>query len=243
VKILALDIETSPNLAYVWSLWEQNVSLDALVDSGDVLCFAAKWLGEKRMYFYSSRYDKADMVCAAHALLDEADVVMHYNGKRFDIPHLNRLFVEDGLHPPSPYAQIDLLEVVRKRFKFPSNKLAYVAPALGLKGKVKHSGFSLWTRCLAGEDAAWKEMERYNRRDVLLLEELYGVLQPWVPNHPTHTLYDGVHGCPVCGKDTLQRRGLLRTKASVYCRWSCTNCGAWSRSTMRDSGTHITQAT
>jgi DNA polymerase elongation subunit (family B) len=242
VKVLALDIETRPNIAYVWGLWDDGgIPLDRLIQPVEMMCFAAKWLGEKRTHFHSAQNERKAMIQSAHDLLSEADVVIHYNGKRFDIPHLNREFVQVGLGPPAPYQQIDLFQVVKRQFKFPSNKLAHVAPALGLKGKVEHSGFKTWVRCMAGDEKAWREMERYNRRDVTLLEELYTVLQPWIPNHPTRTLHDGTTGCPVCSSQNLMRRGMARTKVSAFQRWSCNDCGAWSRSSKREASVELQQ--
>ncbi|HEY8058754.1 MAG TPA: ribonuclease H-like domain-containing protein, partial [Acidimicrobiales bacterium] len=171
MKTLLLDIETSPNVAYTWGLFDQNVGLNQLVSTTEVICFAAKWQGQRKMHFFSDFHDgHEDMVLSAHALLDEADVVVHYNGTKFDIPHLNREFITALLPPPSPFKQIDLWRVVRQRFKFASTKLAHVAPALGLEGKTSHEGFDLWRKCMAGDEAAWRKMRTYNRRDVELLE-------------------------------------------------------------------------
>src|SRR5215472_3495403 len=97
---LLLDIETTPNLAHVWSFWDQNVGLDQLRESAELLCFAAKWLGDPAkdtVCFSSYRHGKQDMVKIARELLDQADAVMTWNGRRFDIPHLNREFLEGGL--------------------------------------------------------------------------------------------------------------------------------------------------
>ncbi len=241
-RILLLDIETAPNLAYVWGLFDQNVGLNQMESPTEVLCFAAKWLGDKsRPAFLSIHTEGREaMVEAAHALLDAADVVVHYNGRRFDIPHLNREFVTAGLTPPSPYQQIDLYSVIKARFRFPSHKLAYVSKALGLEGKAEHEGFDLWRKCMAGDDAAWRRMARYNRQDVALLEDLYRLLLPWIPSLPHRSLYDG-SGCPACGEDTLQKRGVYRTKVSVFQRYYCRSCGSWSRANRRDSGTSVQQ--
>jgi hypothetical protein len=66
---------------------------------------------------------------------------------------------------------------------FPSNKLDYVAQKLDVGAKVKHSGFSLWLRCMDGDKKAWKEMKEYQIQDVNLLVDLYDILLPWlVPN-------------------------------------------------------------
>src|ERR1700675_1851794 len=145
MKILLLDIETAPNLAYVWGLWQQNVSIGQIVNSGYVLCWSAKWYGEREVIFDSiPRSGEAKMIRHIHHLLDKADVVVHYNGTSFDIPTLNKEFVQRQMKPPTPYKQMDLINTVRKEFRFPSNKLDYVLKALGLKQKVRHTGFEMW---------------------------------------------------------------------------------------------------
>lgn len=226
-----LDIETSPNVADVWGLFNQTVSLRQLRETSRVICFAAKWHGEKRVRFHSEHHDGHDaMIMEAWSLLDEADVVVHYNGAKFDIPHLNREFVKLGMPPPSPYKQVDLYTAVRKVFRFASNKLDHVASELGLGTKVSHEGHGLWTRCLAGDDSAWRSMRRYNIHDVRLTEQLYDRLLPWLPSHPTRTLYEVGGSCPRCGGPELERRGFSYTAVSRFQRYRCKACGTWSRS-------------
>lgn len=243
MKLLLLDIETKPSLAYVWGLWDQNVGLNQLVESGETMCWAAKWVGKEGVEFRSTHHDgKRTMVDRMWTLLDECDAVIHYNGKRFDIPHLNRDFLAADLTPPSPYKQIDLLATARRKFKFPSNKLAYVSKALGLEGKVGHEGFNLWVKCMAGDDEAWATMREYNVQDMKLLEDLYTRLLPWIDQHPSYGalgLDESV--CPRCGKDALQRRGFDHTKTGKYQRYRCSACGTWSRDTLRVGGTKRTE--
>lgn len=231
MKILLLDIETAPNLAYVWGLWDQNVGLNQLIDSGYILCWTAKWYGDKVTHF-ASREDntKKEMLEPIHKLLDEADVVVHYNGKKFDIPWLNREFVAEGFMPPSPYKQVDLLETVKSKFKFPSNKLAYVSTALDIGEKIDTT-FDLWMGCMANDHEAWKLMRRYNIQDVKLLEKLYVKLLPWISKHANHSLFNYSERpvCPTCGSKRLLRRGYSRTIATTYQRYQCTDCGSWSK--------------
>jgi hypothetical protein len=236
-----LDIETSPCVADVWDLWNQNIGLDQLRQSTEMICFSAKWLGDpqKETVFWSVNDGKDAMIRAAHILLDEADAVIHYNGRKFDIPHLNREFVQAGLKPPAPYRQIDLCDVVKRQFRFPSNKLQYVSRALGLRGKESTGGHKLWVACMAGDPKAWARMERYNRQDVILLEGLYRKLQPWIPGHPSHAAFKGGHMCPKCGSLKLQKRGFAFTLQSAYQRYQCQDCGGWSRSTKRTDGVTI----
>lgn len=231
MKILLLDIETAPNLAYVWGLWDQNVSLEQIVQSHYMLCWSAKWLGKKGVFFSSKQCQSTkQMLKPLYALLEEADAVVHYNGKRFDIPHINREFILQGFTPPSPYKQIDLLETVKRQFKFPSNKLQHVAQSLGLGSKTKHDGFSLWVGCIEKDKDSWTKMQEYNIQDVLLLEKVYKKLLPWVKGHANYSVFQSNPGscvCPHCGGTHVVKRGFAHTLSSVFQRYKCKDCGTW----------------
>jgi DNA polymerase elongation subunit (family B) len=231
MKLLILDCETAPNIGHVWGLWQQNISLSQLMESGYLLCWAAKWLGEKGVYFNSLQHSSPKvMLSKIHELLDEADAVITYNGERFDIPTLNKEFLLAGMAPPSPYKQIDLLKVVKSRFRFPSNKLEYVCKALGVGQKMKHIGHELWTLCMAGDRAAWSMMEEYNKNDVVILEEVYFKTLPWIKSHANHGLYqDEKEVCPNCGSTNHQKRGFAYTLTNKYQRYQCKDCHFWFR--------------
>ena len=180
MKILYLDIETTPIKAWVWGLWDQNVAINQIIEPTEMLCFGARWHGKKNVIFKSVHHDgKEAMLEELHKLMDEADVLVGWNSAAFDHKHINREFLENGLQPPSPVKDLDLMSVVKANFQFPSNKLDYVAQALGVGAKVKHSGFQLWIDCMEGNDKAWKEMKRYQLQDVNLLVDLYDILLPW----------------------------------------------------------------
>lgn len=230
MKILFLDIETTPNLAYVWGLWNQNVGINQMVSSTEMLCFGARWYGQKKVIFKSVHHDgKEEMLKEVHRLMDEADVLVGWNSKAFDTKHLKRELVENGLTPPSPYKDMDLMLAVKSQFKFPSNKLDYVAQKLGVGAKVQHSGFDLWLKCMAGDDKAWREMKKYQLQDVNLLVDLYEKLKPWIPNHPNMTVYSDGEGCVTCGSKHLQSRGYAMTASGRYPRYQCQECGKWQR--------------
>lgn len=232
MRILALDIETRPALAYVWGIWDQNISLSHIVETGGVICFASKWVGEKKVDFYSDQQGHEAMIQQAWNLLDEADAVLHFNGSKFDIPHLQREFMEAHMTPPSPFKQIDLLKTVRTKGRFLSNRLAHIAPQLGLRGKIEHGGFGMWLKCMAGDEKAWRQMQKYNIRDVVELEKLYLELRPWIPTHPTHTDSfndEGTEACRVCSSTNLERRGLAHTATFSYQRVKCRDCGSWGK--------------
>lgn len=243
-RVLVIDIETSPSLGYVWSLWRQNVALNQLVEVGEVISFAWKWHGDRFTNFVSNYKDGHEgLVRKAHALLDEADVVVTWNGKAFDVPHLQREIILAGLTPPSPFKQIDLYLTARKQFKFVSNKLDHVAQQLGVGRKASTGGFDLWLRCMADDPKAWKTMERYNRRDVEITDRVYTVLKPWLVSAPHLGLYvDGDRPrCGKCGGDKVQRRGFAFTDLGKFRQYKCMDpkCGAWSRSGKREGGADL----
>ena len=177
-----LDIETTPLQVYTWGLWDQNIGINQIIKSTEMLCFGAKWLGEKSVNFKSVHHDgKKTMLEELHRLMDEADALVGWNSAAFDHKHINREFLENGMTPPAPTKDLDLMTIVKANFQFPSNKLDYVAQKLGVGSKVKHSGFELWIGCMNDDKKAWAEMKRYQIQDVQLLDSLYDILLPWFP--------------------------------------------------------------
>jgi uncharacterized protein YprB with RNaseH-like and TPR domain len=183
LKVLLLDIETAPNLVAVFQLKQTYINPRYIMANGYTMCFTAKWLGKKETFFAKNPDGHTPMLKQIHRLLVEADAVVHYNGKKFDMPTLNAEFLLHGLPPIENLVQIDLYSLVRKGFNFPSYKLDYVCQRLGLGKKVENGGWDTWKQCMdkahSKHKTAWKLMEKYNRGDIVLLERLYGVLRPW----------------------------------------------------------------
>lgn len=232
MKILELDIETAPHSAFIWSLWQKYIAPDHIEIPGYPLCFAAKWRGQKRIHFYSVWHHGLEaMIQAAFDLLDEADAVVHYNGNKFDIPMLSTEFIELKIGIPTPFEQIDLLPVVRKHFRFPSNKLDYVCRRLGIGAKISHRGMELWAEVMEGKRAACKEMKDYNIQDVHLLRPLYDRLLPYITTHPNWGHWNKTDRpvCPNCGSHHLHSKGSAITKTQRYPRFQCQECGTWVR--------------
>lgn len=231
-KILTLDIETAPSIVYTWGRFKQNIGLNQVVQDGSVICFAAKWYGSKQTMFWSDHHHGHDvMVQNAHRLMDEADIIVGYNHRAFDVKHLHREFILAGMAPPSPHKDVDLLTVVRQSAKFESNKLDNVAQRLEIGAKIAHEGFDLWKACMAGDNAAWGRMRTYCKGDVDLTQDLYDRLRPWIKGHP----HMGVNAsneditCDRCGSDDMRRDGTWLANQIAYVRYQCNGCGGWVR--------------
>jgi RNase_H superfamily len=242
-KILVIDIETAPLELRGWGLWDQNFSLDQIAKDWSILSYAAKWIGKPKIYYGDTggrgkkqvRNDRK-LMKPIRDLLNEADIVVAQNGKKFDMRKVNARLIQHGLRPPKPYRVIDTLLEARKYFAFTSQKLKHTSEILGVPPKDEHEefpGFKLWIACLDDIAAAWRVMKRYNKQDVLSTEHVYLKIRPWIANHPNLGVYQPLLEkpiCPNCGSTKLKpwdRRANLQQGA--YIRLLCQACGAWSR--------------
>lgn len=228
-RILYLDLETSPNLAHVWGLWQQNIAISQLEEHTHVICFGARWSDSKQVIFRSVHHDgKQAMLDELHRIMDEADIVVGWNSASFDVKHIRRELLEAGYTPPSPWRDLDLMRIVKQQFKMPSNKLDYVAQLLGVGAKTQHTGFKLWLDCMAGDDKAWRLMKKYQLQDVNLLVDLHDKLRPWIRGTVNLAAYTGQDlACRNCASDNLHARGYMVTGKGKYRRYQCQDCGAW----------------
>jgi hypothetical protein len=235
-KVLTLDIETAPIMASVWRLFDQNVGLNMIEQDWYILSWAAKWMHEDNV-IYQDKSDTwedekdYDLLQGIHALLEEADIIITQNGKKFDAKKLNARFILNGMRPPSSYRHIDTLQEAKKHFGFTSNKLEYMTDKLcKTYKKLTHGefpGFELWKECLRGNAKAWQEMQDYNIHDVLSLEELYTIMLPWMKTHLNINLYHpGNELLCRCGGSEFSHNGYSYSNLSKFDRFQCTSCGA-----------------
>ncbi len=237
-KILLFDIETAPALAWVWAQFDTSVI--ATEQDWYMLCFAYKWLDEKRTYFVSQEDDpkhKPDspkdkwVAERLHRLFDEADIVIAHNGKKFDERKANARFMYWGLGPASPVMMIDTVVHARRYFANYSNSLNELGRLYLEIEKEPHEGFQLWRDVMSNIPGAWAKMQRYNRKDIVLLEKIYLLIRPWIKGHPNMNHFiDGIV-CPNCGsEDKAVVRKYYYTGAYRYPQYQCGNCSKYWKS-------------
>lgn len=240
-KVLILDIEISPSLAAVWGLWKQNINLPNLLGESETICWAAKWRGEDKVMYSSTHHNgRKQMLKTLHALLEEADTVVTYNGNRFDLKIVNQEFLFDNMPPPKPYASVDLLATMKRRFRGTSNKLDWWLRRLKIGKKKETGGAQLWIDCMQGDKEAWNTMMEYNMEDVVQTENLFNRVVAWIPDLPVEaptvdeTTGEVVVTC-ACGSTHIQRRGYKRTASGLFYRqYQCQECGKWFRERTAD---------
>ena len=233
-RILIYDVETTPNLGWTWGKWQQNVM--RFKQHWHVLTVSWKWRGEKKVYveglddyvnYKPGSTDDSALAWLLHDLFEEADIAITHNGNAFDQPKARTRMSVHHIPPPSPFKEIDTLKVARKHFAFTSNSLEDLCQQLGLDLKGK-PGIDTWFGCMEGDPKAWARMKRYNRNDVVILEQLYDRFLPWIDGHPNLALMsDKPDGCPRCGGTSLKSWGWRYYQVSKRRRFRCTECHAF----------------
>ena len=237
-KVLIFDIETSPSKGYFWGKWQQNIHDVMLTNEWFMLTWSAKWLFEDTVYNAkltgkeAVAQDDKRITKAIWKMLDEADIVIGHNVKKFDVKKLNARFLLHGLGTPSSYEIIDTLLHARKSFAVHSNKLDYLAQLLKVGGKVKHDGFSMWDKCYKGDEDALAKMAEYNDGDIIINESVYLEIRPFIKPHPNMGLRisDDIDRCPTCDSDSLSLTGDYYTTTNSYPEYTCKSCGSNCRS-------------
>ena len=240
-KILVIDLETSNIIARVWGLWNQNIGLNQIIKPSTIISYSAKFIGDDKIYYNDTFYQKNQrddkkLVQEIISLMDSADFILYFNGKKFDGPRINSRAAANKLKRPKELQEIDPLQIAKKYLGFESNKLEYLTHMLCTKYKKKNDrkyvGQSLWNEFENRNEECRIEMEEYNKLDVLSLEELYlDHLAPYdkfVPN------FSSFNDSPIfkcnCGNDTFKPAGYHITKKSKFEKFQCTHCGKTHRS-------------
>jgi len=236
-KILVFDIETVMMEVFVWGLYKQRIPPQNMIKDWNTVAWAAKWLFEHKVMSdvqtpeEAIRRDDKRILKGMWKLLNEADIVIAHNGDKFDIRKLNARFIEQGFLPPMPYRSIDTLKACKRNFAFSSYALDFLCQKFGIGNKV-HAGYDLWKECLKGNKEALSKMNKYNIKDVLLLEEFYVKIRPWIKSHPGVGLYMDVEEpvCDYCGSADLNFTGsYYTTQVNKFKAFRCKNCGAVGR--------------
>lgn len=238
-KILFLDFETAAALVYCFGRHKQFINQDAVSKEGGwIICGGYRWMHDDKS---SVIYDKDGIrvsddrkVCQFFwDLFSKSDVVIAHNIKQFDLKVLETRCLANGL-PPLPFVQvIDTLEIAKKKFRFPSNKLDSLAAYLGIGRKTPHTGIQLWVDVQQDNEEALELMLEYCENDVDLLVDVYFALasRGLVSGFNAAMYYsDNIPRCHICGSSNIKKTGrYVHTPASQFDEVRCDDCGAVGR--------------
>ena len=237
-KILLYDLETSMIKAYVWSIWNTNVNINSIIEDWYVICWSAKWLGtdtminssvhtEGRMGYERTRDNEAAVILKLWKLVDEADILIAYNGKKFDRKKMNAKFLEYELPEPSPYKVIDPMLIVKGNFALTSNKMDFVTKYIDSNDEGKlTTNLQLWIDAMNDDTIALDRMQEYCDEDINVLERVYMAVRHWDKNAPNLALHydDNTPRCNSCASTDL-RPIPNKTHNTGLSRFSIVRCG------------------
>lgn len=236
-KIFVFDIETTHMKVRTWqnNIWNANIQPKDVVEDWIILSWVGKWLydteivGEILTPKEAKKRDDKRIVKALWKYFDEADIIIAHNGLKFDIPNCNTRFLYHKMKPPSPYRVVDTLRMAKKTFKHTYNRLDYLGERLGIGRKIKVDD-ELWVECENGNEQALKKMLEYNKKDVILLEDVYTELRGWMHSHPNMNVFQETEDCcSNCGSTEIVRKGTYTTNTNSFASYQCKVCGAFSR--------------
>lgn len=248
-RCLLYDIETTYIITREkrWGLWDERPISREIVQDWYILCFAYKWLGDKKIHVIAQpdfpldyrrdpRNDRR-VVAKLAELFSQADIVVAHNGNSFDQKKVQARMMVHHMQPPEPYAQIDTKLEAKKVGAFTSNKLSDLCKGLELEHKLDAGGMATWEGCMAGNKKAWKHMKTYNKGDIASLEALYLELRPWMKNHPSiNVLSNRPAACPKCGGPNMNAGMKYRaTNTNLYQYFRCMDCGGMAKSRLAEA--------
>lgn len=235
MKIIVWDIETAPISTFSWDLYPGQISHNNLITDWYILCACWKELGKSKVHSVScfdegKRNDDYNVVKKMREVLEDADLVIHHYGDKFDLPKLNARLVYHRLKPLPKLLTIDTKIESSRVAKFTSNRLDYLSKHFGFEGKIK-TDFNLWLDIVVGKkekaDVAMNKMVRYCKEDVRQLEKAYLTLRPYMLSHP-NIADPGTHNCPKCNSTNVNRHKVRMSRQGIYRQqYQCGNCGSY----------------
>lgn len=244
MNIVLWDIETSLMQVETFTLYPERIPHTGIIRDWHIICAAWKNLNTGKVHtvskmddlqlFKKNPYDDLHVIKTLSDMLTDVDLLIAHNGDKFDIKMLNARLMFHGLDPLPPVRTLDTYKEIKKIARLSSNKLDYIGTFFDIGHKASTST-GLWSAATAGDVDAIKEMVKYNRQDVILLEQIYNRMLPYIKNHPK--VDDQDRSCSNCGSKNLHKRGTYRNKRNAYPRFQCQACGAWSRGTQKENDT------
>ena len=256
-RIAFWDLESSLMQGLHFGLWQQNISMRRVTKQTHLLSASFAFNDEEVQGFRLTPEqvktgDDFDLVCKVVEAVNNCDLMVTFNGKKFDVKLLNTRAIFWGLPPVKTPKHIDLFEQSKRVFKFPSNSMQNVSMYLGENGKLETSGSNLWERCAEWEnyeecEKALIEMVTYGNQDIEATRDLYKRFQGWMKGVPNlgvitnEVTENKTLRCIHCGSDDvfpLEQK--TYTSVSSFDLYRCGNESCRGISRIGKSGKNLT---
>ena len=203
IKRLFFDIETSYYTGWFWRpSWKASIGAHQVFSYPKIICISYKWQYEDEVHTLTWDKNQNDktMLTKFVKVLGQADETIGHNIDKFDIKQFRTRCIKEGVLMFPKYRTLDTLKKARTYFAFPSNKLDYLGEFLGL-GRKEKVNIDLWHSIIQDKDnEALKEMVRYCEQDVILTEDVFMAIAPYIDHNTNFAVTHGKDKwhCPEC---------------------------------------------
>jgi len=231
-KRVFFDIETSPNIGFFWRTgYNLTIQPHDIIKERAIICICWKWENDNKVHSLSWKDgDDKEMLEKFSKVMVEADEIVGHNSDRFDIKWVTTRMLFHKIPALPRYRSLDTLKKARSHFNFNSNKLDYIARFLDVGGKIETGGFDLWKRITLDNDKnAMSKMVEYCKNDVIILEDVFKALRPYVMHNTNMAVMNGgtdakCH-CPNCQSAEVKLIKSSTTPKGTIKRWmECEEC-------------------
>jgi len=232
IKRLFFDIETSYNTVRLWRTGKVNyIDASNIIEPKKIICISYKWWQDDKVHTFTwdSKQSDRKMLKDFIKILGQADEIIGHNSDRFDIKEIRTRAILEGVLMFPRYRSLDTLKKARKYFNFESNRLDYLGKIFNVGRKLDHEGMQLWIDVVEGKSKKQLDkMVKYCEQDVLLLEDVFNVLSPYIDHNTNYAVQKGVKKCycPECASknvtlshtDTTPMGYIKRNMKCLKCR-------------------------
>lgn len=260
-KVLYFDLENSLMQGYFFNIWNVNIGGNRISKHSHLL--SNSWafddeevqgirLTPEQVKSSDDLLVVVDMIKA----IEQADILISYNGISFDKRVLNTRALHHGLPPIRWGKHYDVMREIKKNFRFPSNSMDNVSNYLGIEGKNTSNHRRLWERCFEYWnyeecEEALKQMLVYGKQDITVLRNLHKRIMGWDKSavnvglitkeiNGTNTKDNHTLLCPHCASEDVDKLGSKAyTSTMSYDIYRCSNSSCRGLSRSNAAGTKL----
>ena len=253
-KVLYFDLENSLMQAYTFEIWNVNIGGNRINKHSHLLSNSWAFDDEpvQGIRLTPEQVKESDdllVVVDMIKAIEQADILVSYNGISFDKKVLNTRALHHNLPPIRWGKHFDVMREIKKNFRFPSNSMDNVSNYLGIEGKNTSNHQRLWERCFEWWnheecEEALKQMLVYGKQDIVVLRNLHKRIMGWDKSGVNVGLItkeiNGVNTkdnhellCSHCGSkdvDKLTSKGYTTTTSYSVYRCGSSACRGLSKS-------------
>lgn len=229
IKRLFFDIETSYHTVRMWRIGKVGwVNPNQIIKHKEIICISYKWQYDDKIHTLDWRMGEKKMLKEFIKVMEQAHELVGHNGDRFDIKEIRTRCINYGVMMFPNYRTLDTLKKARQYFNFASNKLDYIGQYLNVGRKMEQEGFDLWIDVVENKsEKALEKMIKYCEQDVILLEDTFFVLSPFITHNNNFAVLTGGDkwDCPECASTKVKMFRTYSTPMGVIRReMKCDNC-------------------